>query len=619
MNVLMRLLFLLFTPIFCFADSGAEPLLDWRGYFVIALLFVVMFLLVKEVFPPDLVLLTGGAIPVIIGIVPAKNLLFSFANETIVTIAMLFILVRAFKNSGLILFFAQKVLPNTKSRIKQMAVSLPPLSFLSAFLNNTPLVMILTPVYRKWALSLNECPSKFLIPLSYAAILGGACTLIGTSSNLIVNGLLFNANPAAAFSFFEVAKIGLPILILGLLYLIFFSYRLLPDCKDPRAALVDDVRKMTVEIKLLNEFSHIGKTVEEFGNDYLQGDFTLVEIKRDNHKLTAPGLKEILRENDRLVIVGDLNALYRLQETKGIEFEPESKFQIDPAAAYYSEYVVPSDSTYVGKKLSSPTFRKTLTGPVFAAYRHGMRLEGKLSEIIVKPGDILMVFSNAPLSSNHPEDSRDLIFLKTSDELSILKPKRALFTFLVLVAMVTAVTLGVSMMIASMAAALVLILTKMVSGAGVVRGINWSLILLIAGGLTLSSSLQATNVAHVLGQGLFDIIGSNPHLMVAGIFLLTTVLTEFITNTAAVLIVFPIAMEALGLSGIGSVMAMRAVGVTITMAGACSFITPIGYQTNTIVYGPGGYRFFDYMKIGIPLNLIAWLLCTVLIPIFWPF
>lgn len=598
-------------------ESLLQTALTWQGWFVVVLLVLVFIFLVKEILPADLVLLIGGCIPVILGIVPAKVFLLSFANETIVTIAALFVVVQSFEEAGILSILSRRILPNVHNRMAQLSIMLPPVSFFSAFLNNTPIVIMLTPTFRQWSLKRKLSPSKFLIPLSFATIAGGVCTLIGTSTNLVVNGLMIS-EAGVFLSFFEIGKIGIFCAVIILLYLIFFSRFLLPDRTDPELMISEDIKKMTTEFLVEEDSPLIDQTIQDISKKFLKGEFNVIEIERGKKRIHMPGAHEKVLKEDRLILVGEVEQIPHLHAIKGLKSISDPQFEFTQREPYYSEFVIPAGSTLAGKTLRRADFRQNYRGSVFAIFREGRNIKGNLGEILLKAGDVLMVFSSKPWDEGQMPSPRDLLPVKTQRAFPFFSPKKGIFALIVIILMIVAATLGVSMMIAALSAALILILSRTISARKVVKNINWSLLILIAGGFALSSALEYSRVAHFFAQKIFPILGDNPRMLIGGVFLLTTIVTELITNTAAVLLLFPIALETMKLFGAHTPAAVKAVGITIAIAASCSFLTPIGYQTNTIVYGPGGYRFTDYLKVGLPLNLLIWALSIALIPIIWP-
>lgn len=609
----MRLFFL-----FCFLCTSLYGLdstqigghIDWRGYFVIGVFILVLILMIKNYFPADITMVLGGSLPVIIGIVPVDDYLKSFANETLVTIAMLFIVAKAFEKTNLMLFLSSRFIPDLTNKKAELASILIPFSSISAFFNNIPLVLLFTPVIRKWAISKNYSPSKYLIPLSYAAILGGVCTLIGTSTNLVIYGLL--QEEGIDLGFFEIGKVGIICAIVGVLYIILFSSKLLPKRVDPKTTLCDQIGCNLYECIIEENCPLISLSIEEAGKIYL--DTTIIAIERNGQQIISPNSDLVLLKDDRMVFCADENQKQKLSRIDNLILSPDTKFRIEDQTDHYSEVAIPTDSILIGKTLRNVNYRANFGGTVIGIYRSGNMLYGKVSDIPIKAGDVLMILSAKPRKGM--KAFKDLYFLKPEKQIVEISYVKSIFIFVLVVLIVTLAAIGVPIMLAAMGAAIIAVIFRLIPPREAIKSINFNLLILIAGGLTLAKAIEITGIAHFAGKEFIQLIGNNPHMIVGIIFLLTIILTELVTNVASAIIIFPIAIQAVqvfdtNLEGI------KAIGITIAIAASCSFLTPIGYQTNTIVYGPGGYRFTDYLRLGLPLTFIIWGICTYLIPIFW--
>jgi len=594
-----------------FAEIG------WQGIFVLCLLVLTLFFLIKEILPIEITLFSAGVIPVIIGITPTDRFFKSIANETTITIAMLFVVVKALELSGVVHLLAKKILPQSEDSRSVYFLGLPGISLFSAFFNNTPIVMMVVPIIRQWCLDKKINPSKFLMPISFVAILGGMCTLIGTSTNLIVKGLL-NEHLGYSLKFFEITKIGLICAVIGTLFIILFSKYLVPSRVGPSANLSKEMQKATVEFIIENS-EFVGKTVLEIDERFFQGQCSLLEVVRGCDTIEAPTPQLILKEKDHLVILGDINQIAKLHTIKGLKSVADPKFKFDSIAAHYFEYTIPANSNLAGRSLKGIKFRTRYGGSVFAIFRQETYFYGKIKDKILMAGDVLLVLSSKEHKEKKAIDPRDVFSLSPNIEIPIFSFSKAVSIGLIMISMVLLAIFYTSMMIASIVAAVLALSFKLISPRNAIRSINWNLLITIIGGLALSSSLEETKIANLLSKIIFPFVGKNPHVIIAIIFIFTTLLTELITNTAAVLIVFPIFFGLFEEIGFVSINAFIAMSITIAIAGSCSFLTPVGYQTNTIVYGPGGYHYTDFFRLGLPLNFIILSLCTTFIPLIWPF
>jgi di/tricarboxylate transporter len=586
------------------------------GWITIVVFVAVLALLVRETFSPDLTMLGGACALLITGVVSPTQFLSGFARPIVFTLAMLFVVVRSLEINGVLGFLAQRALPKRDGYARQLAKMLLPVGAASAFLNNTPIVLMLTSVVRGWAMEKALTPSKFLIPISFAAILGGMCTLIGTAPNLIVDGLLDATDPAAGFSFFELGKVGLPCFICGYLYLVFIGRHLVPERRDPAIDAASEVRKTTSEFQVVDDCPLIGKSIRESARRYF-GPEALIEVRRGDRTIASPPPDMVIREGDQLVFLANISEIANLHAMRGLQSVADPTFTLDIASPHVAEVVVAIGSRLAGQTLRTSAFRTRYGASAIGVYRQGRRLPGPVGDIVLHPGDTLILLASQPWSLDR-RFTGDLYPIRHGEELTPFRPWRALWSVLVLIAMVVAVTLGVPILYGSLGAALLLLASRSLTIGQARRGISWSLLLLVASAFALGSALFSTGVADLFARGILNLVGSNPHLLIGTIFLITLLLTEVVTNAAAALMLFPIATEVVLLAGYDSLMALKAAGVTVAIGASSSFLTPIGYQTNTMVYGPGGYRFSDYARVGALLVLIQLVLVVLLVPYFWP-
>lgn len=597
------------------STSGLQNL-DWKGWFTVVVFFMTFTSLVLEILPPDATMLLSASILTITGIISPTEFLSGFSKDVIFTIAMLLIIVRALEVNGILKVSAKWVLPEVKNHYTQMGALLAPMSIASSFLNNTPIVLVMTSLVKSWAIKKKRFPSKYLIPISFAAILGGMCTLIGTSTNIIIDGLLRSTHAEAKLEFFELSYIGVPFVLAGLTYLIFFGYRLLPERIDPSMDLSEHTEDFSGEFVVEEGCPLANQTIKELSRKYFHGTL-IAEIERLGHTYEAPSQEEYLLVGDRLVFLGDINEIAQLHEIEGLRSLADPHFQLDVGSSHYSEVVISTTSSLIGKTLKNTNFRSIYGASVIAVYRQGRRIKRNVREIILQAGDSLMLLSSEAWSIKQYH-TNDFYVIRSNEKLVTYNPLQGWIVITSLIGVILAATLGYSMMLASMCAVIVCVFTKAITLKEAQKSILWNLIILIASSFAIGLALRKTGVAHAFGEMLVTVLGTEPHFLIAGIFIFTVIFTEVITNNAAALIVFPIAIETAQLAGYGSISAIKAIGITVTAAASCSFLTPIGYQTNTIVYGPGGYRFTDYFKIGAPLTLIIFFLAVFLIPYFWP-
>ncbi len=592
------------------------PALTWEGWFTVVLFVITFTCLAFEVMPPDVIMLCSSGILVIMGILTPPEFLKGFSKDVLFTIGMLFVVVRAMEVNGILNILAKWLLPDLKSRVAQMATLLLPMSAASAFLNNTPIVLAMTPIIRKWSRKKRFSPAKYLMPISFASILGGLCSLIGTSTNLVIDGLLRSTDPDASLGFFELARLGIPLVLVGVIYLIAFGHRLLPDRDDPATDFSEHTEEFSGEFRVEEGCPFIGEPLSVSSVRYF-GGVLLAEIERKGRVLTAPSADEKIIVGDRLIFVGDIHQIAELHAIDGLRSAADPHFQLDLGSSHFSEVVISTTSTLIGRTLKWVNFRTTYGASVLAVYRQGKRVDGGVGDIVLQAGDTLILLSSEPWRVRNFY-STDFYILKHSERLPTFTPWRSAVVILILVGMVVAAMNRVPMMIASLGAAMACLATRSLSIKEAQKSIVWNLLVLIGSSFAFGFALQKTGVANTFAAMILSVVGTEPRFLLAGVFVVTMLCTEFVTNNAAALIMFPIALQVGRLAGLDGAEAIKAFGITVTTAASCSFLTPIGYQTNTIVYGPGGYRFTDYCKVGAPLSLLVFGMAVWLIPILWP-
>jgi len=590
--------------------------LDWRGWFTIVVFLLTFFALIKEIRPPDITMLVSAGVLVITGILRPEQFLAGFSKDIIVTIAMLCIIVRTLEIHAILHIVGKRMLSLSDNIYRQYLSYMVPVAGASAFMNNIPIVLLMTPTVRNWALRLKRNPSKYLIPLSYAAIVGGVCTIIGTSTNLVVEGMVRRYTAVISLGFFELAWIGLPCVVVVLLYMLFVGRHFLPERPDPALAMAEQTREFTTEFLVEEECPLANRSVVEVGQKYLRGQL-LLQIERNNTNIDSPSGDLVIFVGDRLVFSGDVNQIAELHGIKGLKSLADPKFELDLTSSHFSEVVIPTTSLLVGKTLKQINFRDQYGASVFAVYREGWRVPGNVADVSLQAGDTLMLLSGEPWHGRGFY-TNDFYYIRHSEKLQVFHPWRAFLVIGTLIGMVTAATMGMSIMIASLAAVFFLIFTRSITIREAQNSVVWNLLLLIACSFAVGKAMEVTGVALYFAKTIFSVVGPEPYHIVGGILFVTILGTELITNTAAAVILFPIAVQIVQLAGFHSPEAIKTMAVTIALGCSCCFAIPTGYQTHMIVFGPGGYRFTDFMKVGAPLDVLIWMIGTLLIPILWP-
>jgi len=581
---------------------------------LIALIGVFTALIVWRL-PADAVLLTALALVLVAGVVSPQQALSGFASEGLATVAALYVLVAGLRDTGATQWLASTWLGRPGSeRAAQARVTLPAAG-LSAFLNNTPVVAMMIPAISDWASKFGLSRSRLLMPLSYAAILGGCCTIIGTSTTLIVNSYLIEDENSRGLGFFEIAWVGLPIAVVGLLIMWLFGRWLFPD-RQSISQQVADPREYSVEMLVQPDGPLVGKTVEAAGLRHLAGSF-LIEIRREGDVLPAVASSERLHENDRLVFIGVPDAVVELQKIRGLLPATDQVFKLDGPREQRTmvEAVVSESCPLVGRTIREGRFRNRYDAAVIAVARGGKRLTDKPGDIRLKPGDALFLEAR-PGFAERFRYSRDFYLVSRLSDSAPPRHEKALPALGVLAAMVLLATTGIlTIFQAALLAAVGTLLLRCTSVANARRQVDWEVLIVIGAAFGLGAALSESGLAAGFADTLLALGGDRPWLSLGMVFLITVIFSAMITNNAAAIIMIPIAQasaEGLGVS-------FMPFAVAIMMAASASFLTPIGYQTNLMVFGPGGYRFTDYLRAGFPLTLATAAIALVLIPLVWGF
>lgn len=595
--------------------SGFLDTMTWQGWLTIAVTIVAFLLNACTRLSPEIVFLAALAILFVTGVLNQDDALAGFGNAGMVTVGVLYIVVTGLQHTGGLSWISQKVLGRPKGLTRAMVRLMAPIMGMSAFLNNTPVVAMFIPVVSDWARQLRLSPSKLMIPLSYAAIFGGICTLIGTSTNLVVNGLLISETNHPGLKLLDITAVSLPCALAGTIFLTIAHRWLLPDRK-PALGDEDDPRQYTLEMVVEPGSPMTNQTIEQAGLRHLPGLY-LVEINREGQVIPAVGPKEKLRERDQLVFVGAIDSILDVQKLRGLSPATDQVFKLDVPRSERCliEAVVSNTCHLVGRTIREGQFRSHYNAVVLAVARNGERLSGKIGDIRLQAGDTLLLEA-PPAFLDQRRVSRDFYLVSGIPDSEPLRHEKAPLAIAILLGMVILATLGImDMLKAAALAAVLMVVTGCCAPNRALRSVEWPVLLVIASALGLGKALEVTGTAGAIASAFVSTAGDNPWLALAAVYGITTILTELITNNAAAALIFPIAIamaESLGVSYMPFI-------ISIMIGASASFSTPIGYQTNLMVYGPGGYKFTDFMRVGIPLNILFWIITVSLAPIVYPF
>lgn len=573
---------------------------------VLVAIFIALF---RDIVSPAVAFLSGLAALVVAGIVSAEDALAGFSNDSLITIASLFVIAKAIESNVELSTVTQKLFGNSKNISASLARITIPVAAASAFVNNTPVVATFINPIIAWSKKNHVSASKFLIPLSYAAILGGTLTLIGTSTNLVVSGLLtdFGFEP---FSFFELTTISLPLVVICLVIIIWLGPKLIPE----RSFADFDTEEIEKEFifDTVPKKSLIGKSVSQANLRNLKSVF-LAEIIRENGDVVSPVKPTTnIRPGDVLRFSGNASALAQLATHHSLKLIEDKHVMSLDTSSVYVEAVVGHNMSMADKTLADIGFRAKYQAAVLAIFRAGEKIGGSLGNIPLKPGDSLLLVSDEHFVQRW-NDRNDFLYMRQLGKIRANKKANALI-FATVVLTIGLVAIGVPLAIATLCGALSTIALRLLTTSQARLAIDFDLLIMIAAAIGVASGVQSSGLATVFSSSIIDYFGAFGVIgMLLGVVIATTLLTEVVTNVAAASLVFPVAIATASASGADPRMFAIAIAITASL----SFISPLGYQTNTMVYSAGGYKYSDFMRLGLILNAVTAITLTLLLA--WTF
>lgn len=550
-----------------------------------------------------------------IGIISIEDAVRGFSNTGMLTVAVLFLVVAGLRETGAIEWIAKGILGLPTTHRGALARMSFPIATMSVFLNNTPLVAMFIPVVIDWAKKIKLQPSQLLMPLSFATVLGGLCSLIGTSTNLVVAGLVAARTDIEPLKFFDPAWLGVPATLVGCSYLVIFGPKLLPKRTSSMESL-SNPREYTVEMMVQTGSPLVGKTIEDAGLRRLDATF-LVEIERRGESIVAVGPEERLQADDRLIFVGIVDSIKDLQNIRGLVPATNQIFKLDSPRyrRRLFEAVVSDTSPAVGQTIRESQFRTRYNAAVLAVARQGERIAAKLGDIRLRAGDTLLLEADPNFAANY-RYSRDFFLVSMLEDSAPRQHHRAPYAIAILLGMILLASFNVlDMFQAAALAACLMVGFRCCTVTQARQSVNGPVLVIIACALGFERALDKSGAASMTANWMMGIAGDNPWAVLAAVYIITIIVTEVITNNAAVALMFPIAVataEKLDVNMMPFIMA-------VMMGGSAAFATPIGYQTNLMVYGPGGYKFTDFTRVGLPLNILVGVIVIVIAPLVWPF
>ncbi len=588
--------------------------MEWQMWFTIGSVVLMFVMLAKTTIGPEWICLGTLTLLLTVGILKPEEAIAGASNKGMLTVAILFIVAGAIQRTGAI----KLVTPFLSGRVKSTPAAqfrlMVPTSILSAFLNNTPVVAIFIPAVTAWAKKIKIPVSKLMIPLSYAAILGGTCTVIGTSTNLVVSGI-YETTTGIEISFFEIAKVGVPSATIMYCIIFILSRWLLPD----RSSAIEQMGKpkeYTTEMIVNPQSNLIGKTIVEAGLSE-ENEINLIEIIRAGEAMPAIDPSMTLKEDDRMVFAGGVDLVSELQKVKGLTPVMDRLFEIDTPRPdrCLVEAVVSKANQLIGRSIVGGHFRQIYNAVVIAVSRGGNQIKGTIGNIVLQEGDTLLLETH-PSFYMRNRRSQHFHLISQLEDSSALRHGKAIFSVAVLIGMVLLASVaGLGMFKAAAIAAAVLLITRCITPAQAMRSVDMQVLLVIIAAFGIGKAMEITGAAEFIARTMVGMAAGNPWLVLSLLYITTSILTEMVTNNAAALILFPISMAMASQLGVNVTPFVFA----IMMGASASFATPIGYQCNMMVFGPGGYRFSDFLKIGVPMNLSMWIVASILIPLIWSF
>ena len=586
-----------------------------EAWFTLAVILVAVAAMVRGLLPPSGALFGAAVALLVAGVTEPDEALAGFSNPAPFTIAALFVLARAVENTGALAPAVGAMLSDSEGRVAASGVRLlVPTALSSAFLNNTSMVAMLAPAVSHWSERRGVAASRYLMPLSFAAILGGTVTVIGTSTNVAVSGLLTDAghDPIALF---EVGKLGLPLALVGLVLLVALAPRVLPARADPRSSLESEAREFVLDMVVEPGDAFEGVEVEGGGLRHLRGVY-LAQIERGTSTIAPVAPTTTLRGGDVLRFVGRADDVVDLQAMSGLRSSEDGHVRaLGRDASSVFEVVLGPSSPVVGATIRASEFRGHYQAAVVAVHRAGQRIEAKLGDVRLRIGDTLLLIADPAFGERWAGGGDFLLISGVRDLTSQQRRRSSLLVGAIAIGVVVLAAADVlSILEASLLAALALVGSGVLTPAQARGAVDLDVVITIAAAFGLAAGVQQSGLGDELARGLveaFDGLGSRGVLL--GIVLATILLTELVTNSAAAVLMFPVALSAAAATGLDP----RGTAIAVAVSASASFLTPIGYQTNMMVYGPGGYRFLDYARLGAPLTVAVVVIVVLATPELW--
>ena len=585
---------------------------------VLAVLLLTVMLLMTEKLRVDAVAILVMLILVSFGLLTPSEGIAGFANPATVTVGAMFILSYGLQQTGAVNTLGKRLVKLAgQSQTRLTASIMGAVAIMSAFINNTAAVAVFLPLTLKVARDLKVSVSRLLMPLSFASIFAGTCTLIGTSTNILVN-VIAQEYGLAGFGMFEFLPLGLIMTGVGMLYMLTIGRRLIPD-RQAQNSLTDryELRHYLTEVKLLPNSPLIGQTVEQIQLG-LDSDINIIDIIRNKEDIPLPSVTRELMAGDKLILSSNLQGLVQLIQRDEWQIIPEMAMQdmpfSDPSYTL-AEAVIAPQSTLIGQTLRSSDFRRQYNVIVLGIQHHGRLIRTNFADLPLEVSDVLLLYGEqADIDELHK--SKEFLMLRAVPGGQVRAHKAPIALAIVAGVVLLAALELLPIVVSAVLGGFLMVLTGIISLDEAYQALDAQVLTMLAGILSLGVAMEKSGTAAYLADIAVNFAGPyGPIALLSVFYLMTSLLTSVMSNNATAALLAPIVISVAAGLGVSPIPFL----IAVTFAASASFMTPIGYQTNTMIYGPGGYRFFDFMRVGTPLNLLFWIISTLLIPVFWPF
>lgn len=601
--------------------------MSWEIWFVAGIIILIIAALIRNWGPPDMVLLGASLACGVVGIISPEQVFSGFVNPGTLTIGALFVVAAAMSETGALESVQRWIFGKADSEQSGLRRLAFPVSTMSALFNNTPIVAMLMPVVNEWCRKNDISPSRILMPLSFLAILGGTCTLIGTSTHLAVNGLIISTlktNPELegslhALQLFELAWIGVPFVLIGIVYLLFVGRHLIPIRKDMMQSIESSPREYFAEMQIQADCALIGQDIEGAELRHLPGLF-LMEIVRGNRVITPVRPEEILQENDVLTFAGVVSTVVDLERKfQGLVPVADENYEdrtTEGRGKYLCEAVISSRSPLIAQSIRDADFRAMYNAAVIAVHRGGGRIHGRIGDIVLRAGDTILLQAGQDFGRLH-YNNPDFYMVSDIEGSQPLRRDKVWISSALMVLLIVLMTIpSVPVVYAAFIVAGLAIFTGCLTSTEARESLDWPTLITIGASFGLGHALEESQAAGLLADKLVLAAGtSSGYLLLGVLYAVTGIFAAVVSSKAAAVLMYPVALAVAFQVG----MSPQPFVLAIMYSAAASFSTPLGYPTNLIVYGPGGYKFTDFMRVGLPLNVALMVVAVFLIPQVWPF